>query len=519
MTTKVLSCDPRLAVRLTSGTPRPRRIFRICGGALPREFGVHENNVRNLVRGLTERVYNVEVVGPDGIKRLSPPPKPGPGVIRESLAGFRRKLLRELPKVAPRTLEEVVASYKGDRRHAVYQRAASEVEFRGVSKLDARLTTFVKAEKIDIQTKGDPAPRVIQPRHPRYNVVVARYLKHLEKLVYKGIASVWGSTTVLKGYNGVERAGILRTKWQRFNDPVAVGLDASRFDQHCSVDALRWEHGIYKACYASPNDRQALGELLAWQIDNQGVGRATDGYVKYRVKGCRMSGDMNTALGNCLLMSAMVWAYTRHVGVECELANDGDDCVVILDRADLQRFQSGVRAWFLKMGYTMKVEEPVDVFEQIEFCQSHPVLTVDGWVMVRDPARAMAKDCHSLLPLDDAKLALGLCTALGEGGSALCAGVPVCQAFYEGLVRNGRGVKIGAHPAMESGFQRLCAGVGQRSRVVSDESRISFFRAFGILPSTQVMLEDQLGVWAIDWSVERRETSWDPTGFWQYYTV
>lgn len=504
-------------VRSRACKPKTRKIYRIPGGALPREFGVHNNNVTNLLRGLTERVFNVEKENSAGNTVLGPPPKPGKGVFQAELRKCFAKLAPLLPHAVPRTLHEVVADYKGDRRFKVYASAAESLERLAVQPDDARLTTFVKAEKIDLTAKGDPAPRVIQPRTPRYNLEVGRYLKHLEKPIYKSIGALWGSVTVFKGRNGIDRARGLREKWDRFNTPVAVGLDASRFDQHVSPDALRWEHNVYKACFASPSDKIALGRLLQWQVHNKGVGRAWDGSIRYEVEGCRMSGDMNTALGNCLLMSSLVWEWCRQTGVDAELANDGDDCVVIFEAHQLSKFTSGLKEWFLRMGFTMKVEPPAWIFEEIEFCQSRPVETAGGWVMVRDPRKAMAKDLHSVLPLDSPGMARGLCTSIGLGGSALCAGVPVCQSFYQALVRLGEGKFIGQHPSMDTGFSRLCAGVEARDVPISDDARVSFWRAFGLLPSEQLLLETSLGGWQVDWTIERREYACDSTCFWQYY--
>lgn len=515
VTTLVVRPDPRLVVRPLDGKPRTRRIFRLPGGALPREYGVHDNNITNLVRGLTERVFNVEHDTPEG-KVLGRPPRPEPGHFTRQMLECSRRLRPLLPKAVPRTHASVVADYIGDRRHRVYSEAMASLQSSPVNRVDARLTTFVKAEKVDL-AKGDPAPRVIQPRTPRYNLEVGRYLKHLEKPIYRSLAALWGSTTVFKGLNGVERGRALWAKWMEFDDPVAVGLDASRFDQHVSVDALRWEHKMYLNCYADPTDRARLAELLSWQVHNAGIGRAWDGVVKYAVDGCRMSGDMNTALGNCLLMCCLVWTWCQMVQVRVELANDGDDCVVIMEKKDLTRFHGGFQEWFRSMGFTMKVEDPVDWFEQIEFCQSHPVFTARGPVMVRDPRRAMAKDLHSVLPLDQVNMAQGLCTAMGEGGVALCAGVPVCEKFYRSLVRLGAGRKIGRHPAMETGFSRLCSGIERAEVPITEAARVSFWRAFGILPSEQILLESQLEAWQVDWRVERRENTSDPTGFWQYY--
>jgi hypothetical protein len=316
-------------------------------------------------------------------------------------------------------------------------------------------------------------------------------VKQLEKRLYRGIAKVFGETTVLKGYNAAESGRLMREKWERYQRPVAVGLDASRFDQHVSADALAWEHEVYLSCFY-PSARAKLRKLLEWQVHNRGTARATDGHIRYRVHGCRMSGDMNTALGNCLLMSAMVWAYLRECGINASLANNGDDCVVIMEQKDLRRFNAGLDQWFREMGFTMKVEEPSYVFERIEFCQTHPLWTPEGWVMCRNSLAAMAKDCHSVLPLAQGNMALGWCTAIGECGLALTGGVPIFQSFYLRLLRAGRGHRMGSHPALESGFARLSAGMARKVRGVDDLTRISFWEAFGILPSDQQRLEEML---------------------------
>lgn len=489
-------------VTLTSGRPtKARRVFRAAGIAPPVVFGVHNNSLVNLRRGLVERVFNVERDG-----ELVDPPRPVENAFRD-LDAFKELLLKHLPKTAPRTREEVVASYRGDRRHKVYANAAESLEMRGVDRRDARLKTFVKAEKINFSAKDDPAPRVIQPRDPRYNLELGRYLKHIEHRIYSGITEVYslsGATTpvVMKGYNAAKTGAILREKWERFGDPVAVGLDASRFDQHVSADALRWEHSVYEALYTG-QDQRDLRRLLSWQLVNSGIGVATDGAIKYSVHGCRMSGDMNTALGNCLLMCAMVWSCLAQTGITHELANNGDDCVVICERRDVQRLLAVVPNWFLDHGFTMKVERPVRVFEQIEFCQTKPVLVGGAWLMCRNPLVCLAKDATSVLPLSQGNMAQGWATAIGECGMSLSGGVPVLQEFYSVLLRSGKGVRLGAHPGLESGFARLATGMTRQYTSVDDESRVSFWEAFNILPSEQLDLEQRLREIELDVTVRR----------------
>lgn len=479
--------------------PKVRTVYQVVGGGPAVPFVVHNNNLDNATRALVERVFMVRRNG-----ELCYPPKPAPHVFARRLARFGAMLARWLPKSTPVSHDEFVAMYSG-RRRAVYQSAVDSLGTRSVNRRDAGLASFVKAEKVT-----GLVPRIIQPRGARYNVEVGVFLKPLEKVVYRAIAKVFGSQTVLKGYNASGTARLLWAKWNMFRQPVAVGLDASRFDQHTSSDALRFEHACYLKCF-SGSDRERLAGLLEWQIANKGYVNVDDGKIKYRVDGCRMSGDMNTSMGNCLLMCAMVYAYAEHRGVRVELANNGDDCTVIMETQDLLRFQEGLDAWFTEMGYTMKVEDPVYVFERIDFCQTSPVDTLGGYVMVRNPHRALTKDVYSVLPLRQGKMAFGWATAIGECGLSLTGAIPVFQEFYSALRAIGQGRRIGAHPGLESGFARLAEGMHREYGDIAPVSRYSFWLAFGITPDEQVALEDYYRSWRPDLSILLpRECEVDP---------
>lgn len=418
---------------------------------------------------------------------LAPPPRPADGVFGRRLQGFRDRLVRHLPMSAPVDYDTFVGYYQG-RQKTVYENAARSLLTTPVRHSDARVKTFVKAEKIDFTIKKDPAPRIIQPRDPRYNVEVGRYLRPIEKLIYRGIAKVWGGPTVLK-MNASEQARELRHMWDQFSDPVAVGLDASRFDQHVSMDALRWEHGVYRRMFRG-QDRARLERLLSWQLETEGRAYLPTAKVKYTVEGARMSGDINTSLGNCLIMCAMVWAYCAERGVMARLANNGDDCQVILDRSQLRLFTEGLDAWFTDMGFTMKVEEPVDVFERIQFCQTQPVWTPEGWVMVRTPDRAVMKDLTSLLDLGLSYRAyLG---AVGQGGLAATGGIPVFQELYASMAAAGTGSKVDRHAATMGGLRFLAQGMKRVYGPIHPATRCSFAIAFGILPDEQECLEQWL---------------------------
>lgn len=469
------------------GTPKERRYVRVAGIAPDLDIVPFINSLDTLLRAVIERVFLVK----DGVGGFCPPPRPGDGVFARRLTDVKRRLVSLLPPTAPVSHQEFVDHYTG-RKRQIYQTALEELRAgRGNTMEDASVTVFVKYEKTDRTTKVDPVPRVISPRHPRYNIRVGRYLQPLEKRVFRALDRLFVKDvpTVLKGVNAEQSAFILRQKWDMFSDPVAVGLDASRFDQHVSRDALKWEHGIYLSCFRQPKHKARLKSLLRYQLKNFCSGSTPDGDIEYTITGTRMSGDMNTSLGNCVLMCSMMRAYLDDRGVDGQLANNGDDCVVFMERRDLAKFSLGLDRWFLEMGFNMVVEKPVDEFEKVEFCQTKPVFDGEVWVMCRNPHTAIAKDSVMLKCWDgNDKVFKGWLDAVGIGGLSLTGRLPVFQALYSRYVRTGKKRRI-PEELLPWSFRNMASGMKREPGRVHPEARSSFYSAFDITPDEQREIE------------------------------
>lgn len=435
-----------------------------------------------LDRAVKERVFAVKCG--DG---FGPPPKPAPGVFERRMENFRSSLIPLLPSTAPWSYRQFVDSYSG-RKKQVYEQALEDLRSgRSDVKEDAKVKVFVKYEKTDRTTKRDPVPRVISPRDTKFNLRIGRYIKMLEHRIFRSIDRLFGHATVIKGYDAEVSAKLLFEKWNHFNDPVAVGLDASRFDQHVSLDALKFEHSIYPLCLRHATHRNKLTKLLEYQLHNHCSGYANDGKLKYSIEGTRMSGDMNTSLGNCILMCGLIWSYANHKGVRVMLANNGDDCVVFMERRDLARFSEGLKTWFVEMGFNMAVEEPVFEFEQLEFCQTKPVWDGGMYVMCRNPFTAIAKDSVMLKPWSGEKFFRGWLDAVGTGGLAMAGGMPIFQNFYRLFVRSGERRKMPDDMLSWSIKQSL--NLKRGFRPVQPETRFSFWLAFGVTPDEQICIE------------------------------
>jgi hypothetical protein len=157
-------------------------------------YGVHNASMVNLMRGVTERVLYVQEGG-----LLQPPRKPD-GYGFKRLAAIRSQLLQHLSPTTVVPRDQYPGLYSG-RKQLVYQRAYEGLLSRPISRKDAYVSTFIKAEKVNFSAKGDPAPRVIQPRSPRYNLEVGRYLKLFEAELVHGFERLRGYNVILKGLN------------------------------------------------------------------------------------------------------------------------------------------------------------------------------------------------------------------------------------------------------------------------------------------------------------------------------
>jgi hypothetical protein len=448
------------------------------------EFGVHNADVRTTLRGLLTRVFYHKVEG-----TWQRPQDPGFPTVHAILKKSRNALLRLTYPVAPYSYDQFVGCYVG-RKRLVYEQAVESLLVRDVEQKDAFLQTFVKAEKLNLSAKPDPDPRVIQPRSPRYNAAVGVYIKACEKMIYRAIDRLWGRTTVMKGLNASERGRAILKVWNSFEKPVAVGADASRFDEHVKAGLLLMEHSVYKAIFRS----KRLARLLSWQINNRGFARCADGDIKYKVWGSRMSGDMNTSLGNVLLMSLMMHAYAQTKSFDIALINDGDDCVLVCESRFADQL-GDMSDWFRQLGMVMVTEEPVYELEKLVFCQAQPVWVDGVYRMVRDPRVCLDKDLVTLRPIRSEKDWRYHRRAIAQCGLALAGDMPVYGEFYSALLRgtshlDSISCRGGARQdVLDSGVSYLAQRMVTRYSGPSAASRVSFWKAFGITPDMQESIE------------------------------
>jgi len=469
-----------------NGQPfKQRRYNVITQFGLDHNLGVYNNNVDAISRALTERYFFCADKKNGGFRNVY---TPRVGAFNNThFKNFRENVMMNMPNLPRLSRQQVVDRYTGSKR-LVYQTAMESLSRERLHERDAYLKMFVKFEKQDL----GKAPRGINPRDPRYNLELGRYLKHAEKPFFEAINAAFASVsthTVIKGLNAVDSARAIHSKWNRFRNPVALGMDAEKFDAHVSSSALEFEHSHYLALF--PGAKQ-LQQLLRWQIRNKGVAYADDGKVKFEVRGTRSSGDLNTSLGNCLIMCGAIYAYARQKQITVELANNGDDCVVFMEREDLHKFMAGVTSWFRDRGFSMVCEQPVYEFERVEFCQTHPVCVDGVWRMVRNHEAVLKKDPICLIAIQNQLVYSKWLYAVGIGGRILSDGVPVQEALYTTFYDHGTRCTqaMFEHIHKNSSMLTRIKGLAlNQESIIAPSTRVSYYYAFGVLPDHQIEIE------------------------------
>lgn len=487
-----------------------KTMVRVSSPVIPGVFQpyFHYDCLHNQVRSIVGRV-----AGP-----VVKPSEHGLALLRVAA----EHLGRTLPKTQSNDLFDMPARYSGAKRTR-YERAAEALCVAGLFIKDAFCKMFVKAERIDGCAKKNPDPRAIQFRGSKYCVALAAYLHPIEHALYHtefASSGVPKTRNIAKGLNSVQRAEVLNEKLAFFQSPVVLSIDASRFDKHVSKQLLMIEHSVYLA--SNPAPQFAL--ILAMQLVNTVF---TSLGLKYRVEGRRMSGDMNTACGNCVLMILMLYAFCKLVLnlARWDCFDDGDDCLLIVEAKDVSTVQSTLAPQFLSFGMEMKVESPVDSLHKIVFCQSSVVEYEPGrFKFVRDYRNIISKSLCGLRHWQDPHYRKRVLKAIGTCELVLNLSVPVLQSFACAILRNVGGRARDLHYApdgLRARASRDARALGLelskiQPRPIQECARSSFELAFGLSPTEQINLERELDSWVfridglVHWGGEWSVHDWLP---------
>ncbi len=459
-----------------------RRIFVMDKVVGDTTYGVNENNLASLEACLTGRLFKMYKNG----EYLDPLPYVGD---KEFTRAFKILARIKGSDSSRKTREETVLSYTG-RKRTLYSKAMESLAHTPVCQKDAISRFFQKFEKIDT-TK---IPRCIQPRSTRYHLELATFLKHEEHKIYKSLGKMFGHDVVAKGKNIQQTAAMFTDAFKSYDRPVAVGIDASKFDMHVRRQVLELEHSVYLSMYKHSDHLPLLRQLLYWQLDNKGVAAVSDGLLSFQVDGTRFSGDINTGLGNVIIMCLIVYSYFRkHRFTRYHLVDNGDDAVIILDQKDysiLAEFNDYAK----KLGFRIVREEPVYILEDVRFCQMAPIYCPNeysDYTMVRDPKNLFQKDIMSTHDLRNRGIRRKWMYVVGMGGLAMYGNIPCLRDFYQSYYRCGdsRSKMMYDREIRNMAFYYWGKGMDTRYSDILDDTRMSYFKAFGVPPHEQILFE------------------------------
>lgn len=458
------------------------------------EYGLHEHTVEQEFKTICNRHLFAT---------------PEPDLTSAEWGKFRLymgRLARAIGRVEETPIRTLLEGRSGRRRKRFYEGAMRYLRY-GVEYSDSTITEMQKLEFYEeskIEVKED---RGIQFRSVSYNVALARHLHEIEARLIglhemrTGRKNVLGYRPVAKGSTPRQRCEMLFDYADVFDEPVFLCMDHSRFDAHVNAQLLREEHRLYLYCRRWHPE---LAQLLRWQTRNQGRSK---GGIRYKMKAKRMSGDINTGLGNTVLNLCMILGWLDFAGIsKHRIILDGDDSVVIVERADYVRQAAGsIEAFMLKLGMETEVEVKTDIWK-VDFCQSRPVIlpTADGPrpVFVRNPMKVVTTMGRTAERRDDVTLQMVMrSSALSE--LAIAPGAPVTNALAKRVLNyfgDGKILKTPKQLYKEEAYGFDCRSVDVSSVPEPDLlARHTFWRAWDIPPSYQEYMEGT----DIDWQIPR----------------
>lgn len=395
---------------------------------------------------------------------------------------YFKRLLKDNPVgLHPMTKWGVIQTYEGAWR-SKYIAAKEKLDLHGWKDEYSIVNIFTK-DDLEMSTP-EKAPRAIQYRDPCFMLMHGTYIKPIEKWFYS-LRDEYGTRIVGKA-DGYTIASDLMQKADAFADPVFLLLDASKFDSCVDSKWLRYTHRCYRRLFKT--GLGFLHRLSALTLENRG--RSKRG-IKYKTKGTRMSGDMDTGLGNSLIMWTLLKGFLDLVDVKGSIYVNGDDSVVVIERRDL--FKTTDMSYFHQMGFNMKYEVAKDI-DEVEFCQARLLETDYGFTMARNPWRVIGKTGWSTTNYGKRKArdhvhTLGLCERAASWG------IPIASAVASAFLKATPGGKYRyLTPWLNNHYASMRKWWKTGEPRISIQTRVNFEMVWGIPVSEQHSIENSIRV-------------------------
>jgi len=354
-----------------------------------------------------------------------------------------------------------------------------------LNRKDAIIRGFVKRDRVHPDDFEEKAPRFISPRDPRYGILLATYTKPIEDKLFSK-RDHYGLPYFAKGRNQAQRYRIIRKKFELFHNTQVTSIDASKWDAHVNSFQLLLERIVYTTGH---NDA-----LLNRLLDMQVINKIVSSYgLKIQVLARRMSGDMNTALGNCIIVFCLLKVFIRLHGLKKHMTffDDGDDCLIFSDEYG-SRFVPLLVPYFDWFGHVLKMENVAKEFCDIIFCQCSPFesrqIMIRPWAKVI--SHAFVSNKHYTQPTIGLRVMKAICLA----ELSLNPGVPIVSRFFNEW-NNRLCVKAADLRFVDEGLRRRVSIQDlERAKYIAPtiEDRQCFSDITGLSPQEQLAIETNI---------------------------
>lgn len=253
---------------------------------------------------------------------------------------------------------------------------------------------FIKNEQMKLWAGRKP-PRAIQYRTPNFTARWAQFCVPMEKLfTHLRLKDNGGFPMLTKGRNAFELGKLISEAYYASSGSVHL-VDHSAFDAHIGMSHLDIEREVFYKVFKPVWHREIerFFDILKFNRVFSKNG------LRVKCIARRMSGDADTSIGNSIINYIMLKvAYPNSI-----VMVNGDDSIIFS--------RTGPEVPWIDLGMETK-HAIVYSLEDIEYCQTKPVLGEYGWAMVKNPARVLSRRLLSLskINVDDWKFT----TAIGE---------------------------------------------------------------------------------------------------------
>lgn len=341
----------------------------------------------------------------------------------------------------------------------------------------SRVKAFIKKEKF----VGYKNPRIIASRDDPFKCFSGRFFRAVEDVVFSMPMFIKHVPVPVRARYVMDHLGVVEPGWRVYVN------DHTSFEVHAHKTMAELEFQVYYKYL----DVEVVDQLKKVLVGTQSISFEC-GSAKVD---SRMSGEMNTSLGNGLANLLSVLCIVRqYYGESWRLVRtiiEGDDGIFVTPPHVVLTAQM-----FLDYGFDVKLEE-VDSVGNAGFCSTY--FQSDGRSAIVEPMKIImglpysfvAKSNDSEQRLEDLRTSKAL-SLFYE-----CPGVPILSALGERLLREHpitKKTRLSGDWYEEQLFEWARRNPTRQSRCVGIESRDLFCETFGWSVAEQVELEEHFRV-------------------------